>query len=598
MIISIGILTLAAVLASGSLFAHRRVLTFIAVAGTMWQLGWLTLTLVDRTMFSGISSDPVFLIGSLILLAATATQYKKWQLPYSVAVGTGKRDAFILIPLALVLGAAFLITSYNGFQNLTWTSHGFYNGDTATLISLTQRAFSTNSLLHENPFAAGGYLEYPTLLHSGIATFFSSFDITLGWFQFLPVLTYAQILITIPLFFLLWDGITPEPEDEKKKWFGLSSRFLIYALQAFIVVYVLAASWDGYIYPQSHFFLTGIFMLSIALFRAGYPKKGMAQLPYTLPGYMSAIVLLFANAVTGTAAVAVSLVFAGMRAFDTTRSTKERQLFIGAILLMLLAFFTATPGNANFSLPGISYTGAFDMLRLAIVIAPLIFAVFLHLSRESFLSISASVLAALAFVTFFFSGRDIVVGNASRFFYHAILVGFPLLLPLLIQLYRATIKELRHTAHTVPELVGGWIAVGSLILLVLLPAGGSVAGAHDNLMFKDEQSVDVSIREALWWTEDNTDPDAVFITSSQPPFAIPMFTGRSILRADFWLSPSDTTYDTVVAAYAGDVTAQQALIPHADYLLLTKEEQLVWESTLLDLTEVFSSGGAAIYATN
>ncbi|MEX1112692.1 MAG: hypothetical protein WEC84_04475 [Candidatus Andersenbacteria bacterium] len=598
MIIPIIILGVAAILASGILFPHRRMLTFLGAAGALWQVGWLLLTLIDRTLLQEVSSQTVFVLGSAILLAIFAWQYKQWKLPYRSEVGTGKRDAWIFLPLALVIAAAALIASYNGFTDSKWITHGFYNGDTATLLALTQRSFGSSGLVTENPFAGSGYLEYPTLLHASISSFLSGVGIGTNWFHFLPLFTYLQLAILVPLFFLIWDVVYPEPKSDRERWFGIPSRPLIYGIQTAVVIYVLAVSWDGYVYPQSHFFLTAIFLLQVALLRVAYRLKGRQQLAHVLIAAAAGLVLLFSNAVTGTAAVALLLIFFALRAIDKGRVVSERQAYIVAGMVAAVLYFIATPGDAHFSLPGLSYTGAFDMLRLSIVVIPLVVAIFQQISKEPFISASASFLILLAFITFFFSGRDIVVGNASRFFYHGLLVGFPLMLSLIIQLFFYVRRELIHTSKSVGEKATGWAAAVAVLMLVLLPAGGSIASAHDNLMFKDEQVIPTSMREILWWIEDNTEPDDVFVVSEQPPFAIPMFTGRSVLRADYWLSPSDDMYQNVIQAYEGDIDAQLETLAAADFLVVTRDQQPVWESAIADqeLEVSFTNGAVTIYA--
>ncbi|MEX0650082.1 MAG: hypothetical protein WD200_03710 [Candidatus Andersenbacteria bacterium] len=596
MLIAIVLLGVASLLASGVLFTHRRALTYLGVAGALWQTGWLTLTLLDRTILQSISTPTVFVAGSAVLLVAFGSFYKRWHLPYGNGVGSGKRDAWVLLPLGLVIAGAVLIAQHNGFKDNKWITHGFYNGDTATLMALTQRSFSTAGLVNENPFAANGYLEYPTLLHAGLATFLDAVHVGANWFHFMPFMTYIQLVVLIPLFFLLWDIVMIEPNRER--WVGVPSAWMIYALQSLIVIYVLAVSWDGYVYPQSHFFITSIFILQTALLRVGYGLKKKAQTIYVLTALAAGVALLFSNAVTGTAAITLLLVFAGLRVTDKGRLLAERQVFLVGGIILAGLYLVATPGDAQFSLPGISYIGAFDMLRLSIVVVPLIVAVFQQLSREPFLGASASFLILLSFITFFFSGREIVVGNASRFFYHGLLIGFPLVLGLIIQLFFYVKRELMYSTKNIGEKAAGFAAVAAVLLLVALPAGGSVASTYDNLIFKDEQVIATSMREALWWIEDNTVRDAVFITSEQPPFAVPAFTGRAMLRADFWLSPNDEIYSMLLMAREGDKETQAALLSEADYLLITQETSAVWQETVdtLNSEPVFTNGPVAIYA--
>ncbi len=571
--IGIAVLVLASLVGSGILFRHQRVLTFLAVAGTLFETQWLLLTLLDRTVFASLPAQQIFLVGAVTLLALWAIQYKKWQFPYRVSIGSGWRDIPIGLVLLVIVTAAWSVARVNGFQGLNWVSHSFYNGDVATFGALVQRSLLTDGLVRENPFAGNGSLEYPTLLHAGVASFFQSVGVGANWLHFLPVMTYIQILFTIPLFFLLFDLAQ---EKLQEGW-----RLLV--IQGALVLYVLALSWDGFIYPQSHFFLMGLFLLLVALLLK--ERVGIAV--------VLGLLLMLANAVTGTAAVTVLAVFMFTRMGDKKRAIGERAGCVAVVAGLVAAFILVTPGNGAFGRPGFSYTAALDMVRLAPIIIVLLITFFLTTTRKSFLHVASAALVLLGFVTFFFSTRDIVVENASRFFYHAVLVGFPVLVAPLIQAFYWLRRQLLYVSRGLVEQAAAWVALGAILLFFLLPAGASVASAHDNLWRKDEQRITGVERLALWWVEDNTVSNAVFVAAPEAPFAIPFFTGRSLLRTNYWLSPDDMVLNDVKAALTGNKAAQEKVLSEADYLFLSAAERTTWEP--LPLKKVFDNRAYVIY---
>lgn len=597
MIFSLLILLVGALLASGILFEHKRMLTFLATAGLIFEGRWLLMTLINRTFFPTVSLSTIVLFESIIILVLTLVFIKKWTWPYK-GTGSGRRDIVILPVLLLVLAGAWLVTSKNGFSDHAWVTHGFYNGDTATLLSLTQRSFLETGLVNENPFAGNGALEYPTLLHASLANFLDQAGIGMDWFRFLPLFTYLQIFLTVPVFFLLWDVLLPEPKNETEKWLGVPSRWVIYLLQAGVVLYVLSLSWDGYIYPQSHFFLTGLFVMLAALLASSARLSLMAKEHILKHGAIIAltIVLMLSNAVTGTAALVLTGVFFLMRVFDVKRRPAERGWQLAIVVVLGLLFLWAMPGNGALQIiPTFSYTAAIDMLRLALPLGILMIGMYQYVSRQSFVAVGSAALMALGLIVFFFSSRNIVIENSSRFFYHAILIGFPLVLAPIVQGWYWVRRELLHTTHSVPEKVAGWFAVGTLLLLLIFPGAVSVASAHDNLMFKDEQVIDTAYRRALWWIEDNTEPSAVFLASPETPFAIPMFTGRTLLRTAYWLSPDDVVLADVVSAFEGDTSAQEQVMGGADYLLLQDVERKLWEPLPPTIPVVFDVNAVVIY---
>lgn len=595
------ILGIAALLASGILFNHSRLLTFLATAGVLFEGLWLALTLISSLLLAyGQSVSSVFMGGSILVLLLALFGVKNFRIPWAGLPGSGRRDVVVLILLVVTLASSWMIVSSNGFRDdHTWITHGFYNGDTVTFASLIQRSLATPGLLEENPFSGGGELEYPTLLHSGFARAIAGLGFGYEWLHFLPVLTLIQAALTIPMFFLLVDVLFPEPGEGWKKWFGVPSRWAVLGLQGLVILYVLGLSWDNYVYPQSHFFLTGLFLLQACLYAVGHAKSGKAQWMWVGPAVVSTIVLMISNAVTGTAALAVAGVFCLLRADDKKRSVVERMGFVGVAILLVGMFVLFIPGQGSLGvMPGFSYTAAFDMLRLAPVLMLLLFGVWMYRDRIPFIGMSVVGLMALAFIVYVFSSRDIVVANASRFFYHAVLVGFPLLIAPLIQLYYWLRRELLFVSQSFVVKAGSLAAFFVLLGLVLLPAGASVASAHDNLLFQDEQVVDTAMRRAMWWLQANSSPDAVVLTSLEAPWATPLFTGRSLLRADYWLSSDDVLLSEIQAAFEGERVAQEQVFERgqADYLLLTEDERTAWEPVVFE--KVFDVNSVVIYSLN
>lgn len=592
-IASIIVLGLTAMAASGMILKHTRLLTWLGSAGVLFEGMWLGLTWLDREVFVQVSTERVFLWSSLLLLGVCLLGIRRFRLPYQISVNSGKRDTVVIVVLVLVAAASLLIFRFNHFVGLTWVTHGFFNGDTMTLATLVNRSMLTDRLVHENPWAANGQLEYPTLLHAGLATFFAGISLGDDWLAYLPALTLVQIVLTVPLLFLVWDVFSPEPKESWKLWFGLRSRWVIRILQGLLALYVLALAWDGYIYPQSHFFLTGLFLLFGALLVSAYSQRGLFQNVTVVPAFAIALILLAANAVTGTAAIGTVLMFSFLRMTDRTRVIPERTVFMLAAVIYLGLFWLLPPGEGAFGKPSFSYTAALDMLRLGLPAAALLASVWLQLGRQQFMSLAAAGLSVLGIITFFFSGREIVVENASRFFYHGILLGFPLLMSPLLRLGYWLRRELIFSARPIGQLLAGWGAAGVAAMLFLLPALSSVASAHDHLMFQDERKVSLAQQTALDWIRDHTKPENIFLTSPSAPWIIPYFTGRSLTRADYWLSPDDIFLAEITAAFQGSKAAQEAVVTQADYLVLREGEQNTWGELVYPI--VFQNPAITIY---
>lgn len=595
MIIALAALVVGSILASGILFKHQRALTFIATAGTLFEAQWLLLALIARKWLVMFDSSVVYDIGAAILLLLWLTQIRKWSCGWRLSLKHIQLDLAAAAVVVLALVAAGAVAQFNGWHNGAWVTHGFFNGDVATMASLVQKALLNPGLNFDNPFAAGTGLEYPTLLHAGLADFIKTIGLTTSWLNYLPVLTFAQILFVIPLFFLLWDVVLPQPPQRWMLWLGVKSRSAIVWLQALLTFFVLAISWDAYIYPQSHFFLIGLFLLAAALLLQ-YEKQNSLRSWFVLgAAYTIACVLWHANAVTGAAALLLALTQAVKQAADVSAPKLTRVFFAVAAAGWVGVYFWFSPGESALGKPHFSYTAALDMLRLSPWIILLVIAVWSELSRRAWLVLASTALLGLSVLVFLFSTRNIVVENASRFMYHALLIGFPLIIYVVIRGYYLMKKELFYSANSLPSKLAAFGMAVFLLVIFSLPALASVYSTHDNLMRKDEQTISSDYVQALSWVNEQATTSAVFAANPNEPWAIPMFTGRSLLRTNYWLSPNDETQKLLNRAFEGNTQAQLEIVQNADYILLTSAEKANW-ALASQSTPAYTSGDVFIYS--
>ena len=564
---AIFILAASSLIASGVLFRHMRMFTFIAAACVLFEAAWLLLTCIDRVLLPQAESWLVFTLGGLLGAAILLRRVKLFRLPYQVAPRSGRRDMVVFLVMLPAVVSAWMILEHNGFTaGGSWVTHGFYNGDTMTFLSLVQRSFLTESLVTTNPFAGGGELEYPTLLHAGVAEFIMALggSVGSGWLHFLPLLVYVQILATIPLFFLVWDVMYPEKLDHEL-WLGVPRRWPVLVAQADIVLLVMSYSWDSFVFIQSHFLLTGIFLLMGALIAQKHMWLANA----------AALILMLSNAVTGTAAVAVAVIVLGTVFFNDAKTALARAGAIFGIAVWIGLFLWATPGNAAFGMPGFSYTAAEQMTRMAPLVIALFVGVVLGIERQRLLVAITSGLSALTFLVFFVSTREIVVENAERFFYHAILLGFPLLLLPAIRLYYFIRRLLVYTTLSFPQRAGGWVAVGGACIVLILPGAASAGRTLDSLLHSDERSVSFSSREGMWWLAEHADANAVVLASPDSPWEIPLFSGLALLRADYWLGDEDELLDLVMSAFQSEGIAYKRTVLERDNVGLIPREEAI-----------------------
>ena len=582
-----------ALFGSGVLFWHKRVLTYLAFAGVLFEMEFIATSFIRRTFIHGVSGSLVFLIAGIMWVTLWAALYKYWKSPYKIP-GSGKRDGFAGIALIAILALAYPVISSNGYRGTDFIMHGFYNGDTVTFASLVNKSFSTIGEVTQNPFSANGSLEYPTVLHGAFADFFSVTKISTGWLHYASLMTYIQILITIPMFFLLWDVVFPEPKNKSELWFGIISRNAVYGLQVIVTLIAIGLSLDSYIYPQSHFFLIASFLAVLALFSQALPSKGKQELLYAMPACIIAILLLLANTVTGTAAAGLAGTFAFIRVFDKKQSIKTRALYLTVGIGLLAIMHWASSSRVSFLHPHFSVSSAGDMIRAGLPYLFVLAGALYALSRKQFLAIASILVGFLGIVTFFLADRNIVTENASRFLYHGFLIGFPLLLAPLIRYLYFLRREIILTSRPFSEIITGWIGSMAMLLILFLPIGISAGSTYSNLIKNDEHTITQNTQIALAIIDGLGKPGDIVIANPNEPFSVPLFTSKALLRAnDYWLSLQDNTTNGLAQAFAGDKTSQKEILAQGNFLLLTPEEAKSWDVS--KLKKVFESKDAIAY---
>lgn len=564
---AVAVLGAASLLASGVVFRHSRVTTYAAAAGALFQAQWLLIALIDRMFFVAVPSGIVFGTGAMVCSAAWLWRMRHWQgLRWTGMVRRELAAALVLLPVALTAG---MVVSVNGRQaDGAIALHGFYNGDTVTLAALTERARLTAGMVRDNPFAGDAALEYPTLFHGALASLLDAIGFAGPVLFSLPALTLLQVLVIVPLLWLLWDVYWPEPAAAWQEWLGIPSRWAVSLGQAAGTLLVLGGVWDNFIYPQSHFFLTGLFLLLVCLLLRGYMALSQPL----------ALVLLLANTVTGTAAAVLTAAAWAVRAVPHGAGRRRRLLAAAGGLLWLLLIPITSTGDAAFGWPDFYYSAAMSFAHAAPLLVLLVPALFAFGDRFRISTLAVAMLVMLAVVTFIFSTRAIIAENASRFVDHAVLLALPLLLPPLIQLWYWLKQRLRWEALPADLLAGRWAVAGSVAVILLLPAGVSMARAYDNLLLHEPQVISVDLQQILRILGDTAEADARVAAAPSEPFSVPLLTGRSLVRAyDYWLSPQDAVLDELRAAFTGDREAQRRIAARSDYLVLQGHEEDNWD---------------------
>lgn len=437
---------------------------------------------------------------------------------------------------------------------------GFLNGDTATLFALTWRAQDTGKLNRENPFAGNGPLEYPTLLHGALGILLGAVngDITrAAWFLVIPPL-FGTLAALTSLFRVL--GSRGDP--------------LLWGLVGGATV--LFYGWEAFVYPQSHTFLMGLFLLCVLLLLD--MERSLSQKIHWLRGiaaWIVALVLLFSNAVLGTAAVAVFTGVGLLRIREKRPWHTRLPWVIGAASLLVL-FLAFPPGEGGLGRLNVPYTAFPSVAMLLLSVLLVLRGISEETRRRPAVLVSmAVVLPALTVVTMFFSRRDIVADNASRFLYLFLFASWPIAVGSLRTLTRSWLASARDRTRGLQERLILWIGLAVGLVALVLPGAATVARTTDSLLRSQPQVVSPDELAAFSWIRSHTSTDAVFLRAPErlfedltvAPLGLPAFTGRAQVRADFWLSSDDAVSEKVQEFFQGE----DASPPRADYLFCGPE---------------------------
>ena len=550
---------------ASTLLPTRTVFERLGLAVLFGELVFLALTLLRHIAGYPFTPPVWYAVGALIIAGLGVLFIRDTG---GLTFRWFDRSDLVTVLLGIVVFAyGATVFSKNGYHPAPgggeqYVMHGFLNGDTATLFALTWRAQETGRLNTENPFAGNGPLEYPTLLHGALGILLKTVggDITrAAWVLMVPSL-FGTLVVLTSLFRSLG------PPDAPILW-GLGGGAA-----------VLFYGWDAFVYPQSHTFLTGLFLLFVLLLLAGEQPRfdlGRVQGRTLATAWVVALVLLFSNAVLGTAAVAVFSGVSLLRMFRERTLSTRLAWVIGAASLIVL-FLAFPPGEGGLGRLNVPYT-AFP--TIAMVLLPVLL-VFRGLRQETgwhraTLTSMAVVLPALTVVTLFFSRRDIVADNASRFLFLFLLATWPVAVGALRPLATSWLREARDRARGFQERLVLWGGIAASFLALALPAATTVAGTTDSLIVSRPTVVSPDELAAFSWIRSHTPPDAVFARAperlfedlSVAPLGLPAFTGRAQLRSDFWLSPDDESAAKVLEFFRGD----REVLPPAQYVFCGPE---------------------------
>lgn len=490
-------------------------------------------------------------------------------------------DAIFLLAFVSLLVSMLLVSRANGYMpgpggGEAFHARGFVNGDTMTLFALTR-----GQMQWRNPFAADQPLEYPTLVHETLADVMTATgsDITrAAWWLIVPVL-FGTVAVSVLSSSVIFRG----------------QNVPLWTVLLLLIAY--GSTWESFTYPQSHTFLTGLFVLFVLLLvRRDQCEHALERrlLRFAVGGL--AILLLFSNAVLGTAAVAVAVGSNILQLFNRSWTPRDRISGIIGSAILLVLFFFFPPGAGALGTLNVAYT-AVPQFMVAAVSALVVLWAFWETAwiHRSVTLLGASVLLpVLAFVTLAFSGRDIVAENSPRFLFLLALVGWPAVIPVVQRLGDQWWRQVRHVEHSVAELAVLWGGGAFALLVLLLPAAASVAGTLDVLVRKPPLIVSYDELEAFAWIRAETPPDAVFLRAPEStfenravaPLSLPAFTGRAQLRSEYWLSPDDAVLNEVREFFAGRGPAPRG----ASYLFCGPERSRCPEAG----TNVFTSGPVII----
>lgn len=562
-----------------------------AMTSIVFGTGIVLLHALLRALFPALADMPfLFSLAALSVFLSALSAFLIWRGKLNrVLCSVSRGDVLFLMVCVPMLASILAVNARNGYIVLPddreeFHTRGFVNGDTMTLFALTQATQNREetNLLQENPFAGNGVLEYPTLLHRALADILTATgsEVTRAvWWLIIPVLAGTLAVSALSTQFFLRRENVPY-------W------------SAVLLLAVFGATWESFTYPQSHTFLTGLFFLFVLLLvLRDQSDQAFERRVLRFAIGILAIVLLFSNAVLGTAAVAIAVGSNLLQFFNQQWPLRDRLSgLIGSTILVML-FLLFPPGAGAIGSVNIAYTAVPQMLTVALpaflVLWALWDAKWLH--RSTTLLGAAVLLPLLGFITLVFSGRDIIAENSPRFLFLLVLLGWPTLIPLVQRVSDWWWRETRHVQHTFAEQVLLWGGGAITVLGLLLPTAASVAGTLDVLVRKPPSIVSGDELAAFAWIRKETAPNAVILRATEStfentivsPLALPAFTGRSQLRSEYWLSPDDATLARVQKFFAAEDGKEP---PGGTYLFCGPEILQCPQGG----TPVFSSGAVTI----
>ncbi len=442
-------------------------------------------------------------------------------------------DLAIVLIFALVFGGAYLILQKNGYHarntDAGYIAHSFFNGDTFTLFALTKFSQHTGKFPLYSPFEASASLEYPGLFPYALGKILNwlKLDVTRDLTPFF----YLQIFATVASFFLLARLIFQEEQ-----------KHIIFTLLT--VIYLLFLSWDSYIYPQIHFFLTGLFLI-LVLFITKIDLE--RNLVWFIPAFILVNILFFSNKVLGLAAIVLFSIFALFHFFQRRIKIWQKALLFLALGELIFIFLRQNTGEGFFTLPKLHYAALPSMLLFSL---PCIFLLYFGSNgakKTPVLYLSILSLITLSWVIFFAAKRTIFVDNASRFLYLALMSGFFLLLDSLPRFLQEAMRKFLYFDEGRYQSFLNLASWFFIFVFIGMPALYVAVVAEKSLLQEDYHFIKSAELAAFSWIENNIPIEKTFLRTiddkafqkESSAFSLPAFTGRSQFTADYWLARNE-----------------------------------------------------------